>query len=312
VKKIITLTLLLLIALSPTVQAALIPLGSYQISLSKAVSENNAKNATLAAIILNGAIVLPGETFSYNKTVGNRTIERGFVDGLMFGDGEVINGTGGGVCMTSSILHQAVKAAGLKVIERHNHNHQTSYLPLGEDAAVVYGIEDYKFKNNTIDQVMIEGEIINNNLTLTVNRVLPEKNCRLHIVFNNQPIDVNSRLIYNHGISYLPLRDLAAALGAYVSWDSITSTAWISFNNNTIAFPINKFEITINNNRVKLDFPALIIDGQTMLPVRSTCEAIGLTVTWDPLLGTIQALSPVNQNGNIISEMIIIPQDISI
>lgn len=307
-KKIITLTLLFLITLSSPVQAALVSLGAYQISLSKACSENNAKNAVLAASILNGTIILPGKIFSYNKTVGARTAERGFVDGLMFGDNEVISDIGGGICMTSSILHQAVKTAGLKVIERHDHNLPTSYLPQGEDAAVVYGSEDYKFKNNTSDQLMIESRVTDNNLRISVNRVLPEKNCSLHIVLSDQHFDVDSRLIYNHDVSYLPLREVAEAIGAKVYWNSNTLKAAISLNNKLIGFPMNKSEVTINNTPIKLNFPSRIIDGQAMIPVRSTCEAMGLIVTWDPISGAIQAGYPesVNQNENTITEPVIV------
>jgi vancomycin resistance protein YoaR len=126
------------------------------------------KNAELAARLINGTIVKPGETFSFNRTVGPRLPSRGFGEGQT-----VVNtvygpkyepGIGGGVCRTSTVIHQAVQEAGLEVIERHSHSLSVQYAEPGEDAAVVYGYWDYKFKN-TIDQpvkieVNTEGEKI--------------------------------------------------------------------------------------------------------------------------------------------------------
>lgn len=295
-KKVIVFAILFLFAINSPALAALVPLGSYQVSLSQAVSQNNAQNAARAASLLNGTIISPGQTFSYNQTVGDYTAERGFIDGAMFDRGEVVSGIGGGVCMTSSILHQAVKAAGLKVIERHNHSMPTSYLRQGEDAAVAYGIEDYKFKNNTGDQLQIEGKVIDNNLIISVNRVLPERNCRIHMVINDKPIDANTRLIYDHNVSFVPLREIVEAMGEKIYWDGNSRTAELQIGKTVISLPMDKPEATINNATINLKTPLLIANGQTMIPVRSSCEALGLTVYWDQNTGIITAVNPKSEN----------------
>ncbi|MGI5921990.1 MAG: VanW family protein [Syntrophomonadaceae bacterium] len=307
-KKTMVLALMFLIALTWPVQAALIPLGSYQISLLNAVSENNGKNAALAASLLNGTTIAPGSIFSYNKSVGIRTTERGFTEGLMFGEnGKLVNGVGGGVCMTSSILHQAVKAAGLTVLERHDHSSPTSYLQQGEDAAVVYGIEDYRFMNNTDDTLMIEGKVENDNLIMTVNRVLPEQNCNITITLNEQPFDIDTRLVFDHNVSFTPLRVFAEGIGATVGWNTDAQMAEIYWGNTMVSVPVDQPQVIINGQTAAMGVPAQIIDCQTMLPVRSSCEAMGLTVSWEPSSGAIYA-QPVSADENAEPVLTITPK----
>lgn len=273
------------------------PLGTYQVSLNQAVSPNNAANAILAAQILNNTRVLPGETFSYNKIIGRSTADRGFVKGIMYNKyGKSIYDIGSGICMTSSILHQAVKASGLEVIERHNHIKQTPYLPRGEDAAIWYGVQDYKFKNNTSDQLLIEAVVLDNNLLVCINKVIPEKNYRLHIKLGTQQIDKDLTLLFDNNISYVPLRALAEALGANIYWNAATGIAEIQKGYYTIKLAVDKHKIIINNSKVDMDFAARIINGQTMVSVRSIGKAMGLIVAWDENSKTISIKSPKTNN----------------
>ena len=106
-------------------------------------------NVTLAAKYMNGTILNPGEEFSYNGVVGQRTPERGFKAAGAYSNGQLIDEVGGGVCQPSSTLYMAVLRADLEVTERTNHSMTVSYTPLGEDATVSYGSLDFKFKNNT-------------------------------------------------------------------------------------------------------------------------------------------------------------------
>jgi len=106
-------------------------------------------NVRLATSFVNGVILNPGEEFSYNKVVGPRTYERGFKDALVFQQGEIVDGTGGGICQVSSTLYMATLRADLKVTARRNHQFVVSYTKLGEDATVVYGSQDYKFINDS-------------------------------------------------------------------------------------------------------------------------------------------------------------------
>lgn len=120
---------------------------------SSNVNRNN--NLVLAAEKLNGTIVNPGEEFSYNDTLGQRTVEAGFKEaGVYSGDGVEI-GLGGGICQMSSTLYNAVLLSDLEVTERSNHMYLTHYIDAGKDATVSWGTLDFKFKNNRTYPVKI-------------------------------------------------------------------------------------------------------------------------------------------------------------
>lgn len=104
-------------------------------------------NLRLASNKINGTIVLPGETFSYNKVVGKRTVEAGYKDAKIYENGKVVDGLGGGICQVSSTLYNAVLYANLEIVSRRNHQFKTSYIEAGRDATVVYGSTDFQFKN---------------------------------------------------------------------------------------------------------------------------------------------------------------------
>lgn len=113
-----------------------------------ASNTNRNNNLMLAAEKLNGTIINPGEEFSYNKTIGQRTIEAGFKTAKAYANGKVVLDVGGGICQLSSTLYNAALLTNLEITERHNHYFKTSYLPAGRDATVSWGGVDFKFKNN--------------------------------------------------------------------------------------------------------------------------------------------------------------------
>ena len=104
-------------------------------------------NLRIACQKLNEKVVLAGDTFSYNQTLGERTVAAGYKNGKIYENGEVVDGIGGGICQISSTLYNAVLMANMKVTERRNHQFVTSYLPAGKDATVVWGSQDFKFVN---------------------------------------------------------------------------------------------------------------------------------------------------------------------
>ncbi len=109
---------------------------------------NRNNNLVLAAEKLNGTIVNPGETFSYNDTLGQRTVEAGFKEaGVYSGDGVEI-GLGGGICQMSSTLYNAALLSDMEIVERSNHMFLTHYIDAGKDATVSWGSLDFRFKNN--------------------------------------------------------------------------------------------------------------------------------------------------------------------
>lgn len=105
-------------------------------------------NLIIACQKINGKVLLSGETFSYNKTLGARTASAGYKNGKVYEGGEVVDGIGGGICQISSTLYNTALMANLQIVERRNHQFVTSYVPAGRDATVVYGAIDFKFKNN--------------------------------------------------------------------------------------------------------------------------------------------------------------------
>lgn len=112
-------------------------------------SSDRATNVRLSTEHCNGIILNPGDTFSYNDAVGERTAARGFKEAGAYSNGETVQEVGGGVCQPSSTLYMAVLRADLEVVQRQNHSYVSSYTPLGEDATVSWGGPDFKFRNNT-------------------------------------------------------------------------------------------------------------------------------------------------------------------
>lgn len=105
-------------------------------------------NLQLAASKINGTVLMPGETFSYNQVVGERTIAAGYKEAPIYVSGEVVDGLGGGICQITSTLYNVVLYANLEIVERSNHQFVPSYVTASRDATVVYGSIDFKFKNN--------------------------------------------------------------------------------------------------------------------------------------------------------------------
>ena len=121
-----------------------------------ASNKNRSNNIELATDKIDGTVILPGETFSYNQTVGKRSIEAGYKEAGAYAGGEVVQEVGGGICQVSSTLYNAVVYANLEVVERSNHYFQTSYVDAGRDATVSWGTVDFKFKNNRTYPIKVE------------------------------------------------------------------------------------------------------------------------------------------------------------
>jgi len=112
-------------------------------------NDNRICNIGFAAQIINGTILQPGDVFSFNETVGQRTEERGFKTAGAYSDGAVIQEVGGGICQVSSTIYAATLRANLETVDRRCHTFTVSYLPMGIDATVSWPNCDYKFRNDT-------------------------------------------------------------------------------------------------------------------------------------------------------------------
>ena len=139
--------------------------GRYKTSFNPG-EKNRTINLKLAAAAINGQIIQPGKTFSFNKTVGPRTRERGYLEATIFVGGKKEQGLGGGICQVSSTLYNAVLNSKLKVVERHTHSLPVTYVPTGKDATVSYGYLDFRFQNNRNYPVKIQAVVNKNTLDI--------------------------------------------------------------------------------------------------------------------------------------------------
>ena len=112
-----------------------------------AADKDRTTNLVIACQKLNGKVLMPGETFSYNETLGPRTYAAGYRNGKIYENGQVVDGLGGGICQISSTLYNAALMSDMEIVERRNHQFVTSYVNAGRDATVVYGLTDFRFKN---------------------------------------------------------------------------------------------------------------------------------------------------------------------
>ena len=126
-------------------------------------AKDRINNVKLACDSINKKILKPGEEFSFNETVGERTAERGYKEASIIIDGKKEKGIGGGICQVSSTVYQAAVKADLEILERHEHSKKVPYIAKGEDATIS-GKLDLRFKNNHNFPVKFEvatnGEIV--------------------------------------------------------------------------------------------------------------------------------------------------------
>lgn len=160
-------------------------------------SENRVKNIALAAQLFNGTVLMPGEEFSYNGVVGQRTSARGFLPAPAYVSGETVQETGGGICQGSSTIYLATLRANLEIVERYNHGYITSYVPHGMDATVYYGSKDFRFRNNTPFPLKIAGSV--SGRTLTVN-IMGTKSDNITVEMTNETVGTTGyKTVYKVG-----------------------------------------------------------------------------------------------------------------
>lgn len=113
-------------------------------------------NLVLACEAINNYVVKPGESFSFNEVLGERTEEKGYQPAGAYADGETVEQVGGGICQVASTLYYCALYADLEILEREEHMFTADYLPLGMDATVNWGTLDFRFRNNTDYPIRIE------------------------------------------------------------------------------------------------------------------------------------------------------------
>ncbi len=121
-------------------------------------------NVHLAASLLAGIVIKPGEVFSQNSAIGPYTEEKGFEKGPTYIGTTITTTIGGGVCKIASTLYNVAVLSNLSIVERHNHSMPVPYVPYGQDATVAYGIKDIRIRNDTDSEIMIWAQGIDNEL----------------------------------------------------------------------------------------------------------------------------------------------------
>lgn len=219
---------------------------------------NNTVNAKVALRYLDGAKVAPGVVFSFNAAVGPRTLDRGFVTGVSGSGGRYFPDVGGGVCQAATALHRAVVNAGLQVVERHRHTGGVPYAPKGDDAAVWWGKQDYRFRNTLPVPVAVKTWSSGQQLVVELHAEgLPEGDYRA-VFFVGQSVCVVGgglrkavgRAYISGGRAYVPTREFALAIG--YSEAEVARRVFSSAR------------------------------SRSYVPVRNAAAAFGFDVRWDP------------------------------
>jgi vancomycin resistance protein YoaR len=162
-----------LLAIYPRIDSELLgnirgeKIGEYVTFFNTNNKERN-NNIYLAAKAINNYVLFPGEIFSFNKVVGERTAGKGYMPATVIVNGEFSEDFGGGICQVSSTLFNAVDNAGLKVVQRNSHSREVSYVPPKRDATVSWNGPDLIFKNDYNQPILILAKSIENKLIIKI------------------------------------------------------------------------------------------------------------------------------------------------
>jgi vancomycin resistance protein YoaR len=125
-------------------------------------------NMRIAIAAIDGTLLSPGETFSLNGTVGDRTQAKGYRTTTIFKSGYKVSGIGGGVSQVTGTLFNAALLANLPIVTYRTHSRPVAYIPIARDATVSYGDFDMKFKNDKPAPIFIQYRLRGNRATATL------------------------------------------------------------------------------------------------------------------------------------------------
>ena len=125
-------------------------------------------NLRLACEAINGLVLNPGDVFSYNDTLGERTEARGYRPGPSYAGNKTVYTIGGGICQVSSALYYCAVQSEMKIVTRKNHGLMPAYMPVGLDATVNWGTIDFCFQNDSDYPVRIEASAKGGKITVSL------------------------------------------------------------------------------------------------------------------------------------------------
>lgn len=123
-------------------------ISSYQ-AISQSSNENRVENIRLASEAIDGVVIEPGETFSFNDAVGDTEHDERYLMAPIISDDQMVDGRGGGICQVSTALYIAALKANLDIVERYAHTLASDYAPVGLDATLAYGQLDLRIRNTS-------------------------------------------------------------------------------------------------------------------------------------------------------------------
>lgn len=201
-------------------------------------------NMQLAGQKVNGTVLAPGQVFSYNGVVGERTVAKGYRNAKIFENGRVVDGLAGGICQVSTTIYNAILYANLEIVERKNHSFPVSYAPMGQDATVVMGAIDFKFKNSTKNPIKITCSISGGNCTVSILGV-KEKNYKVEIsnvttgstpfkteYENDESLEAGKEVVKQKGSNGYTIKSTRTVYenGVKIKTESIPSSYYIPLN----------------------------------------------------------------------------------
>ncbi|HAM80390.1 VanW family protein [Ornithinibacillus bavariensis] len=151
-------------------------IGSY-VTYYRPSNKERSHNIKLAAEAINNVVVFPGENFSFNKVVGKRTKEKGYLRAPVIVRGELSEDIGGGICQVSSTLFNAVSLKGIEIVERYSHSRNVPYVPPGKDATVSWWGPDFIFRNEYSHPILIRAKAIDGKMIV---RIFSSEHIRTH------------------------------------------------------------------------------------------------------------------------------------
>lgn len=200
-------------------QGAVMRLAAYKIFIPD-LPPGEKSNVDLAAKLLAGKVVAPGERFSLNGAVGPYSRKRGFQEGPAYSGGNVVKMVGGGVCKIATTLYNTAVLANMEVLERHPHNMLVPYVLPGQDAAIVYAMQDFSFRNNTEHPLVIWSGTGEDTLTIAMyGSTAPPRVTWRHELLNWQ----KRPTVYRNNPNLIPGEEKIITSGA----DSVTVKSWL-------------------------------------------------------------------------------------
>lgn len=143
---------------------------------------NRATNVQLATRKMNGTVIMPGEIFSFNDVVGERTSAAGYKEGIAYSGGQVVTEIGGGICQVASTLYNTALRANMEIVYRTNHMYESDYVPIGLDATVSWGGPDLQFKNNRNYPIKIVSTPDDRTCYIAIHGLKQEDDCEVELI----------------------------------------------------------------------------------------------------------------------------------